>query len=139
MVEKPAEARAPVWREDSDGQRLMAVISMDGLAAIGMLPADTSKHGSRSNTGKSAAAPHTSPTAAVSHNEARMPRAGTKLAALVGLLERNGGATVEEMMEATGWQAHSVRGVMSGALVKKFGLTVVSEKCEHGRAYRLRS
>jgi hypothetical protein len=45
-----------------------------------------------------------------------MPRAGSKLVILVGLLERHGGATVEELVEATSWQPHSVRGVMSGVL-----------------------
>ena len=76
--------------------------------------------------------------AAVSPNEPRRPRAGTKLAVLVGLLEREGGATIAELAEATGWKEHSVRGVLSGTLQTKFGLGVTSEK-EAGRArvYRL--
>jgi hypothetical protein len=74
----------------------------------------------------------------VSQNQRRMPRAGTKLAVLVGMLAREGGATVEEIAGALGWQEHTVRGVMSGALVKRFGLAILSEKVEgRGRVYRL--
>ena len=48
------------------------------------------------------------------------------------------GATIEEIMAATGWQSHTVRGAMAGALKKKLGLEVSSEKVEgRGRVYRL--
>lgn len=60
-----------------------------------------------------------------------------KLGVLVGLLRRPQGASVEEMTVATGWQAHSVRGAMSGALKKKLGLTIESEKTDAGRVYRI--
>jgi hypothetical protein len=60
-----------------------------------------------------------------------------KLAALIMLLKRPEGAGVEDMMAATGWQAHSVRGVMSGTLKKKLGLTIDSEKTDAGRVYRI--
>ena len=77
---------------------------------------------------------------AVSHDEPRRPRAGTKLAVLVGLLEREGGATIEEMAAATGWKTHSVRGVMSATLAREFGLEITSEKeVGRGRVYWLRS
>lgn len=56
---------------------------------------------------------------------------------VVELLRRDGGATLEEMMKTTGWQKHSVRGFMAGALRKRHGLTVVSEKTETGRVYRV--
>jgi hypothetical protein len=70
-------------------------------------------------------------------NPHKRPRADSKLAILVKLLSRNEGATVEEMAAATGWQAYTVRGVMSGALANKFGAVVASEKVEGGgRIYR---
>jgi len=53
------------------------------------------------------------------------------------LLARPGGASIPELSEATGWQAHSVRGYLSGTLKKKLGLTLTSSKEESGRRYRL--
>jgi hypothetical protein len=52
------------------------------------------------------------------------PRAGTKQAKMVELLKRPEGATVEQIAAATGWQHHTIRGAISGALKKKLGLTV---------------
>jgi len=64
-------------------------------------------------------------------------RATSKLEAVIQLLRRPQGARLDEMMTATGLQAHSVRGAMSGALKKKRGLTIVSAKTEAGRVYRI--
>jgi hypothetical protein len=66
---------------------------------------------------------------------ARAPKG--KIAFVVALLRQPDGATVEAMMEATGWQAHSVRGAMSGAIKKGLGLNVASTKTEAGRIYRI--
>jgi hypothetical protein len=60
-----------------------------------------------------------------------------KLGAIVALLRRPDGARIADLMAATGWQAHSVRGAMSGALKKKLGLTITSEKTEAGRIYQI--
>ncbi len=62
---------------------------------------------------------------------------GGKLGEVVALLSRAEGAKLEDMMAATGWQAHSVRGAMSGALKRHRGLTISSEKGEDGRVYRI--
>jgi len=59
-----------------------------------------------------------------------------KLGAMLTLLRRPEGATLQAMQDATGWQAHSVRGAMSGALKKKLGFAITSEKTEAGRVYR---
>jgi hypothetical protein len=64
-------------------------------------------------------------------------RAGSKQVQVIGLLERPEGATVSEVMTVTGWQPHTVRGVFSGTLKKKLGLTVISGKEERGRVYRI--
>ena len=69
---------------------------------------------------------------------ANAARDGSKKAAVLELLRRKQGATLAEIMTATGWQAHSVRGFISGALVKKMGLTVASTKREDAtRTYRI--
>lgn len=65
------------------------------------------------------------------------PKALGKLETMVGLLRRPEGARIDELQTATGWQAHSVRGAMSGALKKKQGLIIGSEKTEAGRVYRI--
>lgn len=65
-------------------------------------------------------------------------RTGTKQATLITMLQRPDGATVNQVMESTGWLAHTVRGAISGAIKKKLGLNVVSEKSPSGeRAYRI--
>src|SRR5438128_9121434 len=65
-------------------------------------------------------------------------RQGTKLARLIDMLRRERGATVAEAVAALGWQAHSVRGAISGALKKKRGLTIQSEMHDgRGRIYRI--
>jgi hypothetical protein len=62
----------------------------------------------------------------------------TKTDSVLKLLRSTKGATVAAMMEATGWQAHSVRGFLSGAAKKKLGLAVVSEIGKDGtRRYRV--
>ncbi len=65
-------------------------------------------------------------------------RRGTKQAILIEMLKRSKGATIADMAAKTGWQTHSVRGAISGALKKKLGLSVTSETVEgRGRVYRI--
>jgi hypothetical protein len=56
---------------------------------------------------------------------------------VIAMLRRPEGATVDEVASATGWQRHTVRGVFSGTLKKKLGLTIASAKEERGRVYRI--
>ncbi len=65
-------------------------------------------------------------------------RTGTKQEALIAMLRAEGGATIDEIVAALDWQPHTARGAMSGALKKKLGLTITSEKVEgRGRAYKI--
>ncbi|NMG17501.1 DUF3489 domain-containing protein [Aromatoleum bremense] len=65
-------------------------------------------------------------------------RKNSKQAAVVQMLQRPDGTTIRQVMETTGWQAHTVRGTFAGALKKKLGLKIVSEKCTTGeRVYRI--
>ncbi|MFL5267234.1 MAG: DUF3489 domain-containing protein [Stellaceae bacterium] len=67
-------------------------------------------------------------------SDARRP---SKQDAVIAMLRRPEGATVEEVARATGWQRHMVRGVFSGTLKKKLGLTLASAQEERGRVYRI--
>jgi len=67
-------------------------------------------------------------------------RDGSKAAEVLNLLKRPDGVTLKELMKATGWQAHSVRGFLSGTVGKKMGLTVTSTKAEDGeRTYSVKA
>jgi hypothetical protein len=69
----------------------------------------------------------------------RTPRTDSKQAKLIEMLKRPEGATIAEVIKALQWQAHTVRGAIAGALKKKLGLKVESEKvdAERGRVYRI--
>jgi hypothetical protein len=77
-------------------------------------------------TGEPEAAPGGEPTAKPT------PRAGTKQALMIDLLKRPEGATVEQIAAATGWQHHTIRGAIAGALKKKLGLTVEATRTREG-------
>ncbi len=64
-------------------------------------------------------------------------RTDSKQAKVVALLRRPQGAGIDELMRVTGWQKHSVRGVLSGALKKKQGLAISSTRTEKGTVYRI--
>ena len=65
-------------------------------------------------------------------------REHSKQATVIQMLRRPEGATVKQLCEATGWQAHTVRGTFAGAFKKKLGLNLVSDKVQGGdRVYRI--
>lgn len=65
-------------------------------------------------------------------------RTNTKSAAIIALLKSKRGATIQDLMQATHWQAHSIRGFLAGSLSKRHGLAVTSVKLEgKERRYRV--
>ena len=121
LEEQPAAASDEVWREDGDGRPVTLAITIAGFEAIGI-----------------DAKPNSDAVVTASVETTGTRRAGTKQAVLIDLLRRKDGTTLDEMVAATGWQAHSVRGAMSAALKKKLGLIITSEKTEgRGRVYRI--
>ncbi|HEX6442258.1 MAG TPA: DUF3489 domain-containing protein [Stellaceae bacterium] len=78
----------------------------------------------------------TEPTAQPSR--AASAPASSKQAGVIALLRRAEGATVREIVSATGWQPHTVRGLFSGTLKKKLGLVLGSaQEGDRGRVYRI--
>ena len=64
-------------------------------------------------------------------------RSESKQARIIAMLRTPSGATIAAMMQATGWQQHSVRGFLASVVRKKLGLNLVSEPSESGRVYRI--
>ena len=65
------------------------------------------------------------------------PKRPSKQDVVIAMLRQPEGTTVDEVVSVTGWQRHTVRGVFSGTLKKKLGLTLASAKEERGRVYRI--
>jgi len=84
------------------------------------------------NRAKSAKRAHPGKKTSTGANTAGPARDGSKAAQVLDLLKRPDGVTLKGLTKATGWQAHSVRGFLSGAIHKKMGLTVTSSKAEDG-------
>ncbi len=138
IAERPAPAGDEVWREGDDGERVMLVITDAGLNALGIEPEGAAEAPSASKTTARAGDPARRSRKPSAGRGAPKVKIGTKQALLINLLKRKTGATIDEAVEATGWQAHSVRGAISGTLKKKLGLDVTSEKVEgRGRVYRI--
>jgi hypothetical protein len=79
---------------------------------------------------------HTAPAAAKNANAGRE---GSKKSEVIDLMRRSQGATLAEIMELTGWQSHTVRGFVSGTLIKKLSLKVESFRSdEKERTYRVK-
>ena len=91
----------------------------------------------KAKSGKKASAAKKAPKG---QKKAGAARDGSKTAKVLDLLKRPDGATLKELMKATSWQAHSVRGFLSGTVGKKMGLTVTSTKGENGeRSYSVKA
>ena len=117
----------PLWRETDDGHGTTLVVTTAGLLVIRIEPVAKQTVAAIRELSAVAPAPK-QPT----------QRAGTKQALLIALLLRPAGATMDEIVQATSWLAHTARGAMSGALGKKLGFFVTSTKEEgRGRVYRL--
>ena len=151
-IQPPDASLNRVWRQDDDGRAVLLYITEAGLAAIGCEPEDadapdTATDGATDGQDAGAATEDATPaegapagdTAAdTAEPKERKVRAGTKQARLIEMLRAPERATIAEIVAATRWQAHTVRGDIAGAIKKKLGLDVTSEKDKkRGRVYRI--
>ena len=142
ITERPAQPGEKVWHQTDEFGRITLSITSAGLEAIG-IGASPEMENSGGNIESGASVTRqlvvsTQVQSPVAPNPGSGPRAGSKLAILIDLLGRPAGVTISDIMRATNWQAHSVRGAISGALKKKLGLIIVSEVTkDRGRVYRI--
>lgn len=141
-VEASSSRGEPLWRETGDGHGTTLIATEAGLAAIGIEPVVAT---TMTNLRKAKLElVTTSKDAPDAPTDPDMPkpvaiRAGTKQAKVIALLQRPEGASITEIVEATGWAQHSARGMISGGLKKKLGFDVAMTSDEQrGRIYHIR-
>ena len=121
IAEIPAADPDTVWRHDEAGPLTLRATPL-AYSALGLGTAE-------------AAAPAVQPDLTFP-----IQRNGTKQAQLIAMLRADGGATIDEIAAALDWRSHTIRGALAGALKKKLGLTITSQKVDgRGRAYRIAS
>ena len=95
-----------IWRNDEDGRAILLHITDAGLAAIGVEPEGGGSAPAGTDAAPSPRSPQDAPAETNPAPKARTPREGTKQATLIAMLRAPEGATIEEIMAATGWQSH---------------------------------
>jgi len=128
IKQTPKAGSLPLWKKGSDGEPISLVITAKGLETIGVDGVGDPKQPS-----PVVAAAKSQPSKA----KPRGLRPTSKIAKVVEMLRKPGGATIKAIMAATDWQAHSVRGAIAGAIKKKLGLKVSAETKNDERVYRI--
>jgi hypothetical protein len=166
IAETPATDGLPIWRRDEQGAPVSLVITDTGLAAIhagepeepdttpaaaaksvgnapkkGAPPKPTARKGKVQNPtspgqGKARGVVSRSGKAAAPSSSGR---SGSKQDRVLAMLRSKSGATVAAIMEATGWQRHSVRGFFSGVIRKRLNLDLTADGDGEKRTYRVGS
>jgi hypothetical protein len=135
-----AKAGTPVWRRDAEsGQPFALKLTATGLKVIAVnqetAPAIESE-GPASPEAMVESTTSVDAAAGSNHPDDAAPREGSKLAAVVGMLRRNQGATLADLTAATGWLPHTTRAAITG--LRKRGYSVIRERIEDGgSAYRI--
>jgi hypothetical protein len=138
LAEVYADKGDPLWHEAGDGRGMTLVATDTGLAAIGAEPEAANSAPTGADEALSADTAANTGAGGDPAPKARTARAGTKQAMLIEMLRAETGATIDEIVVATSWQPHTVRGAIAGALKKKLGLAVTSEKVDgRGRVYNI--
>jgi hypothetical protein len=125
IEEIPASDLNTVWRHDEEAGPLTLRATPLAYSALGIGEAEVPAEEAPAAEAADTPQPNTR-------------RKGSKQALLIEMLEAPEGATIEQIVTATDWLPHTVRGAIAGVLKKKLGLNVVSEKDEaRGRVYKI--
>jgi len=128
MREIKSKPGMPVWRQDEDGGSMSLVITRAGRDAIGIdRPAETDQPVSS----KSSDAKHTD-----HHSAGAAPRAGSKQALVIEMLSKDRGATLDALIEATGWLPHTTRAALTGLRKRGFAVERIPNETK-GSLYRI--
>jgi hypothetical protein len=135
-----AKAGMPVWRRDESGQSCALKLTANGLTAVAV--GDGSDAVSApTEAPQQKPEHHPDATKALGPNiigaraKSLAPRIGSKLATVINLLQRSDGATISNLIEATGWLAHTTRAALTG--LRKRGYAVVRERVDGDSVYRI--
>ena len=148
VMEIRAKPGAPVWRQDKQAGQFyalkLAAAGFRAIAADNRSASDDTRadHDDRVQVAKtiSKITQHASaeaPTTDTARSSA--PREGTKLARVVGLLQRDCGATLQELIEVTGWLPHTTRAALTGLRKRGYAVTIDRSHKERGSTYRAQS
>ncbi len=129
LKETRVKVSEPIWRKDETGRAKALVITADGLAALGIEDGPGEAETPQSESAKKAGAASNDPDDMVT------PRAGTKQARLVDLLNGDHGASITDLTEALGWQPHTVRAALTG--LRKRGYEIERRVEDSASRYRI--
>jgi hypothetical protein len=126
MREVRSKPDMPVWREDEERRGTSLIITREGREAIGIEDSekDSPKTATRAKVGRRGVGQQRSPRDRSTTVD--VPRSGSKQSLIMKMLSRKSGATLEALVEATGWLPHTARAALRG--LRKRGYTVLLER-----------